>query len=101
MADYLVTDTELTSVADAIRTKGGTSAQLSFPTGFIQAINDIPTGGGGGSVSVSASVPNQQWGIVVYDSSHSVIGSYSMWDLMMGGGISVEGGCTIELTSML
>lgn len=46
MTDYLVTDTELTSVANAIRTKGGTSASLSFPTGFVSAINDIQTGGG-------------------------------------------------------
>lgn len=45
--DYLVTDTELTSIADAIRTKGGTSAQLSFPTEFVSAIAAIPTGGGG------------------------------------------------------
>lgn len=49
MADYLVTDTELTSIADAIRAKGGTSADLEFPTEFVQAINDIPTGGGGES----------------------------------------------------
>ena len=46
MADYLVTDTELTSVANAIRTKGGTSANLSFPTEFISAIQNIPSGGG-------------------------------------------------------
>lgn len=46
MADYLVTDTELTSIANAIRTKGGTSASLEFPTEFVQAINDIQTGGG-------------------------------------------------------
>lgn len=45
MADYLVTDTELTSVANAIRTRGGTSAPLSFPAGFVSAINDIPSGG--------------------------------------------------------
>ena len=45
MADYLVTDTELTSVADAIRTKGGTSAALSFPTDFVNAIDAIQTGG--------------------------------------------------------
>lgn len=49
MADYLVTDTELTSIANAIRTKGGTSASLEFPTEFVQAINDIQTGGGGAS----------------------------------------------------
>ena len=46
MADYLVTDSELTSVANAIRTKGGTSASLSFPTGFVSAIDEIPTGSG-------------------------------------------------------
>ena len=49
MADYLVTDTELTSIADAIRTKGGTSAALTFPAGFVSAVNDIPAGGGGSS----------------------------------------------------
>jgi len=46
MANYKVSDTDLTSVASAIRTKGGTSASLSFPDGFISAIGDIPTGGG-------------------------------------------------------
>lgn len=47
MADYLTTDTELASVANAIRTKGGTSSPLVYPTGFVSAINAIPTGGGG------------------------------------------------------
>lgn len=46
MANYLVTDADLTSVADAIRTKGGTSASLTFPSGFITAIQNIPSGGG-------------------------------------------------------
>lgn len=46
MANYLTTDTELTTVADAIRTKGGTSAALEWPSGFAQAIADIPSGGG-------------------------------------------------------
>lgn len=41
---YLTTDEELTSVADAIRTKGGTSSPLVYPTGFVSAINAIPTG---------------------------------------------------------
>lgn len=43
--DYKTTDTELTSIANAIRTKGGTSASLAYPTGFVSAINDISTGG--------------------------------------------------------
>lgn len=42
--DYLVTDTELSDIADAIRAKGGTSAQLTFPAGFTTAIAAIPTG---------------------------------------------------------
>ena len=55
MANYLTTDTDLTSVANAIRTKGGTSAQLAFPAGFVSAIADIPSGGGGGGVPLLAS----------------------------------------------
>lgn len=43
---YLTTDTELTSVANAIRTKGGTSAALTYPAGFVSAIENIPSGGG-------------------------------------------------------
>ena len=50
MADYLTTDTELESVANAIRAKGGTSESLSFPDGFISAIENIPTGGSQGIV---------------------------------------------------
>lgn len=44
MADYKVTDSELTSVANAIRTKGGTQAQLEWPTGFANAVAAIPSG---------------------------------------------------------
>lgn len=46
MADYIVKDTELTSVANSIRTAGGTSSLLTFPNGFISAINNISGGGG-------------------------------------------------------
>lgn len=45
MANYIATGTDLTSVADAIRTKGGTSSSLEFPSGFITAIQNIPSGG--------------------------------------------------------
>lgn len=44
MANYVSTDTDLAAVADAIRAKGGTSAQLEFPADFISAIGDIPSG---------------------------------------------------------
>lgn len=45
MAVYTVVDSAFSSVADAIRLKGGTSASLTFPEGFISAINDISGGG--------------------------------------------------------
>lgn len=45
LVDSAQLDSDLTSVANAIRTKGGTSAQLAFPAGFVSAIGDIPTGG--------------------------------------------------------
>ena len=44
--EYLTNDIELTSVADAIRAKGGTSGTLVYPNGFVSAINAITTGGG-------------------------------------------------------
>ena len=49
MSKFYVDGTDLTSVANAIRTKGGTSASLSFPNEFVSAIGNIPTGGGGSS----------------------------------------------------
>lgn len=45
--DYLTNDTDLKKVADAIRAKGGTSAPLAYPSGFvsaIQAIKSAPSG---------------------------------------------------------
>lgn len=50
LVDSTQLDTDLTAVANAIRTKGGTSAQMAFPAGFVSAVQAIPTGGGGGVV---------------------------------------------------
>ena len=43
--DSGVLDAGLTSIADAIRTKGGTSDAMAFPAGFVAAIEAIETGG--------------------------------------------------------
>lgn len=45
LVDSTQLDSDLTSVANAIRAKGGTSAQLVFPSGFVSAVDAIPTGG--------------------------------------------------------
>ena len=44
MTEYLAKSEDLTAVADAIRAKGGTDAQLTFPSGFVGAVQAIPTG---------------------------------------------------------
>ena len=46
LVDSTQLDSDLTSVANAIRTKGGTSAQLAFPADFVTAIGAISGGGG-------------------------------------------------------
>lgn len=53
LVDSSQLNSELTSVANAIRTKGGTSAQLAFPAGFVSAVQAIPTGGGGNNAVFS------------------------------------------------
>lgn len=52
LVDSTQLNSDLTSVANAIRTKGGTSAQLAFPSGFVSAIGDI-SGDSGGNANVS------------------------------------------------
>ena len=44
MTEYIVNSDDLTAVADAIRTKGGTSESLIFPGGFASAIANIKAG---------------------------------------------------------
>ena len=51
LVDSMALDRQLTSIATAIRVKGGTSAQLAFPAGFVDAIDAIPTGGGAQTIA--------------------------------------------------
>ena len=46
LVDSTQLDSDLTAVANAIRTKGGTSTALAFPSGFVSAVEAIPSGGG-------------------------------------------------------
>lgn len=47
LVDSTQLDSDLTSVANAIRAKSGGSSQLAFPSGFVSEIQAIPSGGGG------------------------------------------------------
>lgn len=54
MATRSVQESSLTSLADAIRAKGGTSDTLTFPGGFVSAVEAIDAGGGGDDGSFKA-----------------------------------------------
>lgn len=64
MTDYIVAGADLTAVANEIRSKGGTSAALEFPSEFISAIEAIEGGGGGGSTNIlsGSTVPTSDIG---------------------------------------
>ena len=49
-------DSDLTSVANAIRAKSGGSSSLAFPSGFVSEIQAIPSGGGGNAIMATVDV---------------------------------------------
>ena len=84
LVDSTQLNADLTSVANAIRTKGGTSAQLAFPSGFVSAVQAIPTGGGGGSdESGSFIASNSQSNVTV--SVTSLHSHLLVWDSQIDG----------------
>lgn len=70
MATKIISDNSLTAVANAIRSKGGTSAPLTFPNGFVSAIQDIETGG-----STVSAVQQKDVNFIDYDGT--ILYSYS------------------------
>nr|DAH69670.1 MAG TPA: leucine-rich repeat protein [Caudoviricetes sp.] len=73
MAEYLTKTEHLKAVADAIRAKGGTSAPLAYPSGFVSAIQAIPSGSGSGPVA-----PGD---ITFYDYDGTVVAAWSLTEL--------------------
>ena len=61
LVDSTQLDSDLTSVANAIRGKTGGSVTLTFPADFVSAINGIPTGGSleTGSQTITATESSQ------------------------------------------
>lgn len=79
MAEYLTNTNDLTLVADAIRTKGGTSASLVYPDEFVTAIQAIQTG-------------TELQIIVTVESGATVTATKGGLSI---SGISVDGTCTL------
>lgn len=89
MAEYLTNTTDLTKVASAIREKGGTSAPLVYPDGFVTAIQAIQTGSSGSkTVSFSGASPDSP-ATITYVSSNT------MKSVNIGGGADIT---SVEIT---
>ena len=73
MAEYLTNTTDLTKVASAIREKGGTTAPLVYPDGFVTAIHAIQTGGG--------TTPGAPGDITFYDYDGTIVTSWTLAEL--------------------
>ena len=73
----------MTTVADAIREKGGTTAPLSFPAGMAEAVRDIPSGGTDISLGLTAATIGQTIKVKAVDTN----GKPTAWEAVdMGGG---------------
>jgi len=99
MATYLTNDTDLGAVADAIRTKGGTSADLVFPQGFVDAIEAISGGGGGGLESfLTASYVNTSSALPGILNDHKIKPKYDteivLWICQPSGSMPTAGSTT-------
>lgn len=64
--DTIVTSSKLTAIADAIRTKGGTSSPLTLDQ-MSQAVSDLPSGGGGTDRLISAKAAYNYQSDLSYD----------------------------------
>lgn len=65
MSKVVVDESSLTSVANAIRSKGGTSDKLTFPDGMVSAIENIPLLSSRKSVVVEVSTPSSMLAIPI------------------------------------
>lgn len=82
MAEFLVKDTSLTAVADAIREKGGTTAPLSFPAGMAKAVRGIPSGGTDISLGLTAATVGQTIKVKAVDTE----GKPTAWEAVDAAG---------------
>lgn len=81
--EYLVDGADMTTVADAIRERSGTTAPLSFPTGMAEAVRGIQSGG-----DLSLGITGAQVGQIAKITAVDETGKPTKWepvDIPSGG----------------
>lgn len=95
MSEYLVQDTELAAVADAIRTKAGTTDPITFPNGFTEAIAAIQTGAGGSEEPYAiGTVTVKRAGVTIPGATVTAVNG----EHTVSGVTDAEGKCSLILT---
>ena len=93
LVDSTQLDADLTSVANAIRTKGGTSAALAFPADFVSAIAAIPSGGSGSpTATFSATMASSDATISFSAGDYAIPSQYALFiksDITSSDGVSL------------
>lgn len=94
MSNYIVSDTSLGSVADAIRTKGGTSAPLTYPQGFIDAIDGIETEWAGDQDKPPEITDGKMhiWADIPKDATGELLNMALRWTQTASNGVEVDWG---------
>ena len=99
MAEYITNDTDLKSVADAIRAKTGKTDPLTYPTEFVSEIAGIETGGTDLSLGLTGAAAGQIAKISAVD-ENGVPTAWAPVDMPADGGGEKEwefvGAATIE-----
>ena len=92
LVDATQLDSDLTDIADAIRTKGGTSLPLNFPLDFISAINAISGGSGLSFSTFSATKVSTENTINFEVGSYTVPSIFALYlksDVSTGDGVHI------------
>lgn len=76
----------LTSIANAIRTKGGTQEQLAFPAGFVTAIENLPSASS--AISIVDTIDPVSGGTIRTITGH--VGTYETWTITYRDGTSED-----------
>lgn len=92
VTQYLTESTDLTAVANAIRSKGGTTDPLVYPDGFVTAINNIQAGSSSVDIKTSGLTPDCYFcdkdnRTAYLDFSNVITGKYFSFGIVLTGSV--------------